>query len=67
MAKQRCECERCNHFTFPVFKSYFPPVIVSKANCKLGKRVMFRNPRHPHDENFGWIRYCNDFSKKCKQ
>lgn len=34
-----------------------------KIVCKLGKRVMFRKPKDYNDNDYGYIRICNDFIK----
>ena len=64
--KQRVNCEDCLNFIFPV--PVEPDNLISdisKAGCKLGKRVMFRNPARLTDiyfpERYGYIRLCNEF------
>jgi len=69
--KQRVHCEDCENFIHIIQEdenNMFSKV-VQKAKCKLGKRVMFRNPTFQRsscyvpDNDYGYIRYCNDFKQ----
>ena len=65
---KRVECNQCKTFIDQVQGSedIFSKVI-TKAKCKLGKRVMFRQPKfsrptsHVAINDYGYIRYCDDF------
>jgi hypothetical protein len=60
MKPQRVNCADCIEFEFPRYgeKSL---IVINKAKCKLGKRVMFRLGKD--DECYGgWFRYCNEFN-----
>ena len=59
---KRVECDQCSNFIYPVHENEDDLLakVIIKAKCKLGKRVMFRQPRHVHDD-YGYFRYCNDF------
>lgn len=66
---KRVECDPCQNFTPATFKDEGNLLsdISTKAKCKLGKRVMFRNPDmgvggYPFDTG-GYFRYCNDFKQ----
>ena len=66
MKKNRVDCANCTEFKFPEYgiKSI---EIVTKAKCKLGKRVAFRvNGLHPDSSDWecGWFRYCEEFNDK---
>lgn len=62
---KRVHCDKCEHFIKPSFKVSFGIINLKpeeKAKCELGKRVMFRNPTSSIDEDYGYPRYCSDFS-----
>jgi hypothetical protein len=68
MAK-RVECDQCKNFIDPVFEDENNLIsnIITKAKCKRGKRVMFRQPifsrptSHVAINDYGYIRYCDEF------
>ena len=69
MKKTRVDCAKCIEFEFPEYgeKSLIP---ISKAKCKLGKKVMFRvSGLHPFsvDWESGWFRYCDEFNDKMNE
>jgi hypothetical protein len=69
MKKNRVDCANCTEFKFPEYgiKSI---KIVTKAKCKLGKRVVFRvNGLHPDSSDWecGWFRYCDEFNDKINE
>jgi len=64
---KKVECDWCKNFIPAILKdegNLISPII-KKAQCKLGKRVMFRMPipvwSFNPDYYGGYIRYCNDF------
>jgi len=68
MKAKRVECDKCVNFIKPAYEEYgFISPMISKAKCKLGKRVMFRMPIFANQASYtpiydgGYIRYCNDF------
>lgn len=65
MRPPRVECNLCINFIPIEWKSQYDLLskIKTNAQCKLGKRVLFRKPKHPNDD-FGYFRYCNDYKKK---
>lgn len=52
---KRVDCIDCKNFKFSMFSK-------EENKCTLGKRVMFRMPKFPDDQDCGYIRYCNDFN-----
>ena len=66
MKKNRVDCADCIEFIPTIFKE--PDNLFSKvktnAKCKLGKRVMFWQPKNPLDNEYGWFRYCDEFNDK---
>ena len=69
---KRVECDLCKEFIDIVLQdeSNFLSKTKAKAKCKIGKRVMFRQPKFnsstkqvPYND-FGYIRFCNDFKEK---
>jgi len=65
--KNRVNCQDCKHFSPPRFDSVGRKgflSIANKASCGLGKRVMFRMPQSPINNDWGYIRHCNDFKKE---
>lgn len=68
MKTKRVECDECKNFIKP--KLTVNGMIKSNAKCKLGKRVMFRMPifsrpaNYNSINNYGYIRYCNEFKAK---
>lgn len=64
------ECDWCINFIPMVFKdehNYFSGILFN-AKCKLGKRIMFRNPK-PRRSFMpyylgGYIRKCGEFKSK---
>ena len=73
MKTKRVDCVDCANFISPDFKISFDIIKLNeseKAGCKLGKRVMFRIPKFSRPTNmvpyndYGWIRYCNEFEAK---
>jgi hypothetical protein len=70
MKAKRVNCECCVHFVYPVFEDEHNMIspIKENAKCKLGKRVMFRQPIFPREtsmvaiNDYGWIRYCSEYN-----
>lgn len=71
MKTPRVYCDECENFILPIFKeenNLISPII-ENAKCKLGKKVMFRQPIFNRPTNmvasndYGWIRYCNEFKE----
>ena len=62
---KRVDCINCIKFIPPEFKEPLNLMSIIKVNakCKLGKRVMFRQPKDFYDSG-GWFRYCEDFNDK---
>lgn len=68
---KRVDCQNCTNFIHPVMEDEGNLIskVKVKAKCKLGKRVMFRNPifNRPTSmvavNDYGWIRYCENFKK----
>lgn len=66
MKTQRVNCADCENFITSKLEDendIFSKTI-EKAKCKLGNRVMFRNPSplsYWYFQDFGYIRHCNDF------
>ena len=69
MKKNRVDCADCIQFIQIVFEE--PNNLFSKiktnAECKLGKRVMFRQPINQIDNEYGWFRYCDEFNDKINE
>jgi len=67
--KQRVECDNCANFIHPILieEGDFFSGIKENAKCKLGKRVMFRMPKSPLDDDYGYIRICDTFIKTEKK
>jgi hypothetical protein len=69
--KERVDCGYCSNFVQPVFEeeNNIMSNIKEKAKCKLGKRVMFRQPIFSRTtsmaaiNDYGWIRYCEDYKE----
>lgn len=63
---KRVNCINCIEFIPPKFEEplNLMSIIEVNAKCKLGKRVMFRKPKNPIDDNYGWFRYCDEFNDK---
>lgn len=70
MKPKRVDCANCINFIEPVFsendENLFLSKIISRAKCKLGKRVMFRTNGLPDTQNYevGYFRYCSQFKAK---
>lgn len=68
---KRVECDKCKNFIDPVLKEEGDMLsgVKTKAKCKKGKRVMFRQPIFSRPtscvsiNDYGYIRYCEDFNK----
>ena len=65
---KRRECDNCQNFEPLIMKDdNLIGDIFSKAKCKIGKRVMFRQPiitaHFVAWEKSGYIRYCNEFKQ----
>ena len=67
MKAKRRRCRDCKHFIPPKFKNPDSYDIVKQAKCAKGKRVIFRLPKWVHDDDYGYIRYCDKFKKKKEQ
>ena len=65
MKKNRVECCDCQHLIQAVFEDDDNLIskMVEKPKCELGKRIMFRKPNSYFDNDYGYIRYCNDFKQ----
>ena len=65
--KNRVDCADCAEFIPPKFKedNWFSKMII-RPGCKLGKRVMFRQPKDFYDGG-GWFRYCEDFNDRINE
>lgn len=62
MKTKKVECSECELFIWPkLSKRGF---IKKNAQCKLGKRVMFRMSKSDPYAEFGYFRCCNDFKAK---
>ena len=68
MKKNRVDCVYCDNFISPKWKNpeNLMSITTNNAKCKLGKRVMFRQPKDFYDGG-GWIRYCNEFNDKINE
>ena len=69
MKPKRVDCANCENFEPPVFdenwENKFISKIITRAKCKLGKRVMFRIVGSKYQpKEVGWFRYCQDFKKE---
>lgn len=71
MKAKRVDCMYCEKFIEQVLEdenNIFSP-IKEKAKCKLGKRIMFRQPIFNRPTNmvasndYGYIRYCEDYER----
>jgi len=67
--KKRVDCADCDNFipqTYEDEDDIFSKE-ASKAKCAIGKRVMFRQPKFSRPtsmaaiNDYGWIRYCDEF------
>lgn len=67
MKKNRVDCIYCTNFISAEREdnNWFGRMIV-KPSCKLGKRVMFRQPKDFYDGG-GWFRYCDEFNDKINE
>jgi hypothetical protein len=66
----RVECDQCQNFIYPkhIDDNNMFSEILEKAKCKLGKRVLFQNPKTVNYFNTGgYFRYCRSFKKNKKQ
>ena len=72
MKAKRVDCIDCLNFIMDEFEKFGNKEsykVVSRAKCKLGKRVMFRMPIFLNQFSYnpvyegGYIRYCNEFEK----
>ena len=71
MKPKRVDCGYCSNFVQPVFEDEHNIMsnIKEKAKCKLGKRVMFRQPKFAREtsmlaiNDYGWIRFCDEYKE----
>ena len=50
------QCADCEHFEFK-----WP---YEEAECFMGHKPRFYQPRNPNDDDWGWKRRCEDFAPK---
>ena len=62
MKPKRVDCEFCENFVYPELSCR--GFIKKNAQCKLGKRVVFRVPVSNPYSDCGYFRYCNDYKVK---
>lgn len=64
--KKRVHCDECINFVSAMTENEdMFSKIIKNAQCKLGKRVMFRKPKSRMDSSdFGYVRYCDKYVLK---